>query len=56
MKIETLMEVIQKAAAFALLVGGAWVLMNYVRNRTHRPACRLSSRPSLSRYRIGSPL
>ena len=38
MKIETLMEVIQKAAAaFALLVGGAWVLMNYVRNRTHRP-------------------
>jgi hypothetical protein len=38
MKFEMLMDSIQKAAAiFALLVGGAWVLMNYLRNRTHRP-------------------
>src|SRR5713101_7206986 len=38
MKFETLIDVIQKAAAtFALIVGGYWVLRNYVRNRTHVP-------------------
>jgi hypothetical protein len=38
MQFEALVEVIQKGtAAFALLVGGVWILMNYVRNRTHVP-------------------
>jgi hypothetical protein len=36
--IQKIADIVQKAAAaFAFIIGGAWVLMNYVRNRTHRP-------------------
>jgi hypothetical protein len=42
MKSEVIAEIIQKAAAtFALVVGGALVLMNYVRNRTHVPRLQI---------------
>lgn len=37
-----LLDVLQKiAATFALFVGGGWVLMNYVRNRTHVPRLQI---------------
>jgi hypothetical protein len=37
-----LLDAAQKiAATFALFVGGAWVLMNYVRNRTHVPRLQI---------------
>ncbi len=36
-------DILQKlAATFALLVGGGWVLMNYIRNRTHVPRLQIS--------------
>ena len=35
-------DILQKiAATFAFLVGGGWVLMNYIRNRTHVPRLQI---------------
>jgi hypothetical protein len=48
MKYEVIADVIQKAAAsFALLIGGAWVLMNYVRNRTHAPRLQIDLKANI---------
>jgi hypothetical protein len=41
-------DVAQKAAAtFALFVGACWVLMNYVRNRTHVPRLQIDVKAEL---------
>lgn len=42
MSAKILVDILQKAAAiFAFLVGGVWVLMNYIRNRTHVPRLQI---------------
>lgn len=42
MDAKLLADILQKIAAiFAFLVGGTWVLMNYIRNRTHVPRLQI---------------
>jgi hypothetical protein len=41
-KVSAITSIIQDiAATFALVVGGVWVLMNYVRSRTHMPRLQI---------------
>jgi hypothetical protein len=48
MDLETFADIIQKTAAtFALVVGAIWVLMNYVRNRTHVPRLQIDLKASI---------
>jgi hypothetical protein len=43
-----ILEILQKSTAiFAVLVGGIWVLMNYVRNRTHVPRLQVEAKAEL---------
>ena len=46
----TFADILQKLiASFAFLVGGFWVLMNYVRNRTHVPRLQVDVKAELVR-------
>jgi hypothetical protein len=43
-------DILQKLmASFAFLVGGFWVLMNYIRNRTHVPRLQVGVKAELVR-------
>jgi hypothetical protein len=46
----TIADILQKLmTGFAFLIGGAWVLLNYWRNRTHKPRLQVDVKAELVR-------
>jgi hypothetical protein len=47
-------DLLQKLiSSFAFLVGGVWVLLNYVRNRTHYPRLQVEVKAKIASVATG---